>query len=72
MDNPERVHPFPQPGQEVQVIDGPFTGFDGVVESVNEKERKAIVAVAFFGRAALASFYFHQIEPLSDSHPRPF
>jgi transcriptional antiterminator NusG len=72
MDNPEQVSPIPQPGQAVEIIDGPFTGFDGVVESVNEEERKAIVAVNFFGRATLASFYFRQIEPLSDSHPRPF
>jgi transcriptional antiterminator NusG len=72
IDNSEQGSPIPQPGQAVQVVDGPFTGFHGVVESVNEEERKAIVAVAFFGRAILASFFFYQIEPLSDSHPRPF
>ena len=41
--------PFSQ-GENVKVIDGPFNGFNGVIEKVNEEKRKLEVMVKIFGR----------------------
>ena len=38
------------PGETVKVIDGPFNGFDGTIEKVNEDKRKLEVMVKIFGR----------------------
>ena len=37
-------------GETVKVIDGPFNGFDGTVENINEEKRKLEVMVKIFGR----------------------
>ena len=37
-------------GESVKVIDGPFTGFSGVVEKVDDEKRKVTVTVKVFGR----------------------
>ena len=37
-------------GETVKVIDGPFNGFNGTVEKVNEEKRKLEVMVKIFGR----------------------
>lgn len=36
--------------EEVKVIDGPFNGFKGVVESIDEEKQKIKVSVLIFGR----------------------
>ena len=41
--------PFTQ-GENVKVIDGPFNGFTGAIEKVNEEKRKLEVMVKIFGR----------------------
>ena len=37
-------------GETVKVVDGPFNGFDGTIEKINEEKRKLEVMVKIFGR----------------------
>src|SRR5690606_5642661 len=37
-------------GESVKVIDGPFNGFNGTIEKINEEKRKLEVMVKIFGR----------------------
>ena len=37
-------------GETIKVIDGPFNGFTGTVENINEEKRKLEVMVKIFGR----------------------
>ena len=37
-------------GETIKVIDGPFNGFNGSIEKVNEEKRKLEVMVKIFGR----------------------
>ena len=34
----------------MKVIDGPFNGFSGLIEEINEEKRKLLVMVKIFGR----------------------
>ena len=49
-------------GETVKVIDGPFNGFDGVIENVNEEKRKLEVMVKIFGRKTPLELSFMQVE----------
>ena len=40
-------------GESVKVIDGPFNGFHGTVEEINERKKKLRVMVKIFGRKHL-------------------
>ncbi|WP_010250592.1 transcription termination/antitermination protein NusG [Myroides injenensis] len=51
-------------GDSVKVIDGPFNGFDGVVENINEEKRKLEVMVKIFGRKTPLELNFTQVEKL--------
>ncbi|RYG18694.1 MAG: transcription termination/antitermination factor NusG, partial [Chitinophagaceae bacterium] len=37
-------------GEPVKVVDGPFNGFTGVIEEINEEKKKLKVIVKIFGR----------------------
>ena len=39
-----------QVGQTIKVIDGPFTDFEGVVDSIDQERGRVRVLVSFFGR----------------------
>ncbi|MCM2301335.1 MAG: transcription termination/antitermination protein NusG [Flavobacteriaceae bacterium] len=51
-------------GETVKVIDGPFNGFDGTVEKVNDEKRKLEVMVKIFGRKTPLELSFMQVEKI--------
>lgn len=51
-----------QVGDDVRVIDGPFTHFSGRVEEVNQERGKVKLMVSIFGRATPVELDFPQIE----------
>lgn len=46
----------------VKVTDGPFSGFDGIIEEVNAEKRKLKVMVKIFGRKTPLELAFNQVE----------
>ena len=49
-------------GETVKVIDGPFNGFNGTIEKINEEKRKLEVMVKIFGRKTPLELGFMQVE----------
>ena len=48
--------------ETVKVIDGPFNGFNGTIEKINEEKRKLEVMVKIFGRKTPLELGFMQVE----------
>ena len=49
-------------GEVVKVTDGPFSSFQGTIESVNSESRKLVVSVKIFGRKTPMELSFTQVE----------
>ena len=62
-DETDVVIPFIH-GENVKVIDGPFNGFDGTIEKINEEKRKLEVMVKIFGRKTPLELSYMQVEKL--------
>lgn len=53
--------PFSE-GEAVKVADGPFSGFSGIVDKVNNEKKKLTVMVKVFGRNTPLDLGFMQVE----------
>lgn len=49
-------------GSDVDIIEGPFSGFVGVVDRVDNESQKMTVMVSIFGRMTPVELEFHQIK----------
>lgn len=49
-------------GSEIDIVEGPFAGFVGVVDSVDYDSEKLTVMVSIFGRMTPVELGFHQIK----------
>ncbi len=49
-------------GETIKVIDGPFNGFNGTIENINEEKRKLEVMVKIFGRKTPLELSYMQVE----------
>ena len=53
-------------GDNVRVIDGPLTGFNGVVDEVSPEKDLVRVTVSMFGRETPVDLELDQVEPIKD------
>ena len=51
-------------GEPVKVIDGPFNSFQGIIEDVNNEQKKLKVIVKIFGRQTPLELNFTQVEKI--------
>lgn len=51
-------------GESIKVIDGPFNGFNGVIEKIHEDKKKLGVKVRIFGRETPLELSYMQVEKL--------
>jgi transcriptional antiterminator NusG len=51
-------------GEHIKVIDGPFSGFDAVVEQVYDERKKLDVMVKVFGRSTPLELSYTQVEKI--------
>jgi transcriptional antiterminator NusG len=51
-------------GDKVKVIDGPFTGFPGEVDEVDEERQKIRLMISIFGRSTPVELEFFQVEKI--------
>ena len=51
-------------GENIKVVDGPFNGFTGSIENVNEEKRKLQVMVKIFGRKTPLELSYMQVEKI--------
>ncbi len=59
---PEEVSVSFVEGESVKVIDGPFSGFDALIEDVSNEKKKLKVMVKIFGRKTPLELGFTQVE----------
>lgn len=49
-------------GESVKVMDGPFSGFSGTIQEINEEKKKLSVVVKIFGRNTPVELNYMQVE----------
>lgn len=54
-------HPL-EIGKEFEIKDGPFAGFVGIVDTINEEAEKVTIMVSIFGRMTPVELNFDQIK----------
>ena len=60
-----RVRVSYQKGERVKVVDGPFSDFIGIVDTINAEKGKVRVLVSFFGRETPVELDFLQVSRIS-------
>ena len=48
-------------GESVKITDGPFSGFSGTIDAIEEDRSKLKVIVVIFGRKTLLELSFTQV-----------
>ena len=54
-------HTF-EAGREVEIVEGPFAGFVGIIDSIQEDNEKLTVMVSIFGRMTPVELTFDQVK----------